>query len=99
MIRSLRTAHRVVVRVIRLGTVVSVGLAVEQELSKPRERRTWYGSVGPVPYNFRRPLRARLKRESWQPDSRESVIPRAFGLGWGLNFGRLAGILRRGERR
>lgn len=95
----LRTAGRALVRTMRLGTVVIAGLAVEQELSKPRGQRTWYGRVGPVPYDFLRPARARLRREWWQPDSAELVIPHAFGLGWGLNLGRLAAMLQRSVRR
>ncbi len=95
----LRTAGRALVRAMRLVTVVIAGLAVEQELSKPRRQRTWYGRVGPVPYDFLRPTLERLRREWWQPDSAELITPRAFGLGWGLNIGRLAAMLQRGVRR
>ncbi len=95
----LRTAGRALVHVLRLGTVVIAGLAVEQKLSKPRRQRTWRGRVGPVPYDFRRPTLERLRREWWQPDSAELITPRAFGLGWGLNIGRLAAMLQRDVRR
>lgn len=94
----LRIVGRALVRAMRLGTVVIAGLAIEQELAKPRQRRTWHGRVGPVPYDFRRPTLERLRREWWQPDSAELITPRAFGLGWGLNLGRLAAMLQRGVR-
>lgn len=94
----LRIVSRALVRAMRLGTVVIAGLAIEQELAKPQEQRTWHGRVGPVPYDFRRPTLERLRREWWQPDSAELITPRAFGLGWGLNLGRLAAMLQRGVR-
>lgn len=95
----LRTAGRALVHAMRLGTVVIAGLTVEQEFSRRRRQRTWHGRVGPVPYDFRRPTMERLRREWWQPDSAELVTPHAFGLGWGLNLGRLAAMLQRSARR
>ncbi len=77
-------------RIMRLGAVVLVGLAVEQELKKPRNLRTWQGEIGGIPYNFRPPTRERLLAEWWQPGSKRLFTDTAFGLGWGLNFARAA---------
>jgi len=76
-----------------VGAAVGVGLvaaAVGTELLKPRRKRTWHGRVGGVvPYDFRRPTRRRVKARWWNPDDPRVLTPRAFGVGWDLNVGRL----------
>lgn len=81
-------------RTIRVvGAVAGVGLvaaAVGTELLKPRRKRTWHGRLaGVVPYDFRRPTRRRVKARWWNPDDPRILTPRAFGVGWDVNVGRL----------
>ena len=80
-------------RTIRVaGAVAGVGLvaaAVGTELLKPRRKRTWHGRVAGVPYDFRRPTRRRVKARWWNPDDPRVLTPRAFGVGWDVNVGRL----------
>jgi hypothetical protein len=60
--------------------------AVLTELRKPPARRTWRGTLfGVVPYDLRPPTPARLRQAYWNPDEPRLVVPRVFGVGWGLN--------------
>jgi Family of unknown function (DUF5808) len=72
---------------------VAVGLvaaAVAQELRKPAGERTWTGKVaGFVPYDLRRPTLQRVIAEYWSPDDPRILMPHGFGVGWGINVGRL----------
>jgi len=63
--------------------------AVVRELRRPRRRRRWHGRILGVPYDFRVPTLARVKRTWWSPRDRRIFTPRAFGVGWGVNLGRL----------
>ena len=64
--------------------------AVATELRKPRDSRKGYGRVaGVVPYDFRRPTLRRFKSRWWNPDDPRILTPRAFGVGWDVNLGRL----------
>jgi hypothetical protein len=47
-----------------------------------------------VPYDWRRPTRARIKSRWWNPDDPRVLTPRAFGWGYDINLARL---LRRGR--
>jgi Family of unknown function (DUF5808) len=81
-------------RAIRVvGTAAGVGLvaaAVGTELRKPRRKRTWHGRIaGVVPYDFRPPTRRRVKARWWNPNDPRVLTPRAFGVGWDVNVGRL----------
>jgi len=50
-----------------------------------------------IPYDWRRPTRARLKARLWNDDDPRILTPRAFGWGYDLN---VAQVLRRiGVRR
>jgi hypothetical protein len=61
--------------------------AVARELSKPRGERQWTGRVaGFVPYDFRPPTVDRLRHSFWDPENRQLLTPRAFGVGWGVNL-------------
>lgn len=69
-----------------------LGAAVVQELRRPREERTWTGDlVMRIPYDLRTPTRERVLRSVWAPDDPRIVVPRAFGVGWSVNFARLVG--------
>lgn len=71
-----------------------IGAAVATELRKAPEERTWHGRVaGVVPYDFRPPTFDRLQRAWWSPDEERVFSESPFGVGWTLNFGRLARLL------
>jgi Family of unknown function (DUF5808) len=73
------------------GVVVGLAAAaIGQELQKRPEERTWKGTVGGVPYNFRIPDWPNLAAEYWNPNSDRVFSPHAIGLGWGVNFAAVA---------
>ena len=75
-----------------LGLVIA---AVASELRRPRAERTWEGKVGGVvPYYFRPPTVQRVRSTYWNPESPRIFQPKAFGVGWDVNF---AAIGRRGR--
>lgn len=64
-------------------------VAVVQELRKPADQRTWHGLVaGVMPYDFRKPTMDRIRQSSWNPEG-PILTPKAWGLGWTINFGAL----------
>lgn len=64
--------------------------AVIQELSRPRQFRTWHGRVaGLIPYDFRRPTLRRLLDAFWAPDNPRLFTDTAFGVGWSVNLAQL----------
>ncbi len=83
----------------RAARALGIGLilaALVQELRKPREARTWHGVVvGFVPYDLRMPTGARIRERMWAPEDPRILVPQIFGVGWTLNLGRLAALLRR----
>jgi hypothetical protein len=82
-------------RLIRLITLALAVVALVKELRTPPEERQWHGVVvGFVPYDFRVPTVARIKARMWDPEGAHLVNPRVFGVGWTVNVGRLAGLVR-----
>ena len=81
----------------RLAKWVAIGLtvaAVVQELRTPADEREWNGTVaGFVPYDFRMPTQDRVRERLWNPESPRVFSPQVFGVGWTLNFGRLARLI------
>ena len=71
------------------GTLALTAAAVGNELRKPKRRRDWRGELLGIPYDFRKPTAEKLKRSSWAPNDRRVIKPRALGLGWDVNVGRL----------
>lgn len=69
------------------------GTAVARELNKPPEQRVWHGEVAGVPYDFRAPTADKLWRSVWDPDNPKLILPHAFGVGWSINFARLAELV------
>jgi hypothetical protein len=71
---------------VRLVSAGLAAVAVARELRRPKKERTWHGSIGKVPYDFRTPSPKRIKRSFWAPDDSRVFVPRAFGVGWSVNF-------------
>jgi len=44
------------------------------------------GHVGPVPYDFRRPSRARVATRAWNRAEPRFFPPHSIGVGWTINF-------------
>jgi hypothetical protein len=42
-----------------------------------------------IPYDWRRPTLARLRRTLWNRDERRFLVPKAYGWGYEFNFGAL----------
>jgi hypothetical protein len=88
--RSLGVMVAIVGRLIAAAAGALVGAAVAKELDKPSEQREWHGEVGGVPYDFRRPSIDKLRRSAWDPNNPDVIVPHAFGVGWSVNFARVA---------
>jgi len=78
-----------------LGGLGLLAAAVLRELRQPREERTWTGNVGGVPYNLRPPTVQRLRATFWDTENPGLLRPKAFGVGWDVNFAALARNRRR----
>lgn len=93
--RKQRKKHRAR-RLMGVTAFALVVAAVAQEMNKPAGSRTWTGRVGGlVPYDLRWPVTAeRLRTAMWNPDSDAIFTPHAFGVGWSLNFARVASVTR-----
>ena len=81
-------------RLIRMATFVIGAIAVVKEVRTPAAEREWHGRVGPVPYDFRFPTPSRVRQRLWNPDEDRILMPQVFGVGWSVNFGRVARLLR-----
>jgi hypothetical protein len=71
---------------VRLAAAGLAAAAVAKELRTPKKERTWQGSLGKIPYDFRTPSPKRVKRSLWAPDDPRLFVPRAFGVGWSINL-------------
>jgi hypothetical protein len=82
----------------RAYAVVGIALlaaAVRQQLKRPPAERDWHGTLGGVvPYDLRPPTMARVKASLWSPEDERLLLPRAAGVGWSPNLGRLYVLLR-----
>jgi hypothetical protein len=82
---------------IRFAAFVIGIVAIVGELRKPREERTWNGTVGGiVPYDFRKPTLERARSRWWNPNEDRVFVPQVFGVGWTVNLnrvGRLVGLV------
>jgi len=68
--------------------------AVVRELSLPSDKRTWHGTLLGVPYDLRRPTWRRVQESWWAPQDPRLVTPRVLGVGWSLNLGRIAELVK-----
>lgn len=44
-----------------------------------------------MPYDWRKPTKARYKARLWNPDEPRFLVPKVWGWGWSFNFARLFG--------
>lgn len=72
--------------VVITGVAALMGLAVREQLQMPPEQRTWHGTLYGIPYDFRLPTIERLRATFWNKDSKQVLVPHAFGMGWSINF-------------
>lgn len=83
---------------LKLVTIGLVGAALYKEFKKPADEREWHGEVaGFVPYDFRIPTAEKLKARLWDPEG-PLVSPQVFGVGWSVNFGKVADMLERAKQ-
>lgn len=47
-----------------------------------------------IPYDWRRPTRARVRQRWWNPDDHRVFTPKAFGWGYDINLRELGRRLR-----
>ena len=80
-------------RLVQLGVGVVVVQALREQLGRPPEERTWYGRIGPVPYDFRVPTLERLQSAYWNPDDERLFTDRVFGVGWAINLAQVRRIV------
>jgi hypothetical protein len=85
-------------RVLAVVGIAVVGAAVVNELRKPPAERTWQGRMAGLPYDLRPPTLHRLRATLWDPDNPALVVPHVFGVGWTVNFARLAQLFSPGRR-
>ena len=81
----------------RISIAVTLGMfaaVLAEELRKPKAERHWVGKIaGIVPYDLRPPTIDRVRRALWSPDEPKIFMPRAFGIGWDVNLGRIYRLL------
>ena len=83
---------RRIVKLVALGLIVA---AVIEQLRRDPNERTWEGAVGGiVPYDFRMPTLERARSRWWNTDDDRLFVPQVFGVGWTVNFARLAKLAR-----
>jgi hypothetical protein len=84
---------------IRLASAGLAIAAVTQELRRPKAERSWQGEIAKVPYDFRTPTPRRVVRRLWSPDDPRIFVPKAFGVGWVVNFASVAKAVKRARAR
>ena len=72
--------------------------AVAKEMSVPADRRQWEGRLIGIPYSFRPPTPARIRRSYWNPQDQRLFTERVFGVGWAINLARAQTLLTRAFR-
>jgi Family of unknown function (DUF5808) len=89
-------------RVRQSGFLVSAASPIRTSAASNAVRQTqvvemtWHGSiVGFVPYDLRMPSAARFRERLWAPEDSRVFTPQVFGVGWTVNIGRVATLLRR----
>jgi hypothetical protein len=80
-------------RLVQIVTLLVFIQALRDQLSRPREERTWHGRVGFIPYDFRIPTLDRIRDAYWNPDSEVLFTDRVLGIGWAINVAHLLRII------
>ena len=74
-----------------LGTPEALAQAfADAAADDPEARGHLAGRVLGMPYDVRPLTSERVARRAWDPTSRKILVPKAFGIGWTVNFGALA---------
>ena len=81
-------------KLVGAAALALLAAAVVRELSIPRDQRTWHGRVMGVPYDLRRPTWRRVQETWWAPQDPRLVTPRVLGIGWSVNLGRIAALIK-----
>lgn len=81
-------------RLVAAAAGALAGAAIARELDKPSDQRDWHGEVAGVPYDLRPPTMDKLRRSAWDPQNPKLFVPHAFGVGWSVNFARVAEMLK-----
>ena len=70
-----------------LLSLILTGIALYDQLRRPKEERTWQGTIlGFVPYDFRLPTPERIREKFWNKDTTTILTPHLFGVGWSINL-------------
>ncbi len=85
---------RLLWRLFQLAYLYVAVQVLREQLSRPPEERTWFGRIGPVPYDFRLPTLEQFKASYWNPDSERIFSDRVLGVGWAINFAQVLKIAR-----
>lgn len=72
--------------IIGITIVTLMGIAIGEQLRHPPEERTWQGKIVGIPYDFRWPTLESLRATFWNKDNDNLLAPKAFGMGWDINF-------------
>ena len=75
-----------------------VGVLLIPPLLLRRLRRPLNGTFLGMPYDFRAPTPARIKRTVWNPESDRLLAPHLYGWGYSVNLhalGRKLGLIQR----
>ncbi len=72
--------------IIGILTLIYIAVAITQQLQRPPEERTWYGTIAGIPYDFRLPTGDRIRAAYWNKDTSKIFLPQAFGIGWAINI-------------
>lgn len=72
--------------IISIVVAACVTAAIADQLRRPPQERTWHGEIAGIPYDFRIPTLERLRASSWNKDDSRLFMPKAFGMGWDINF-------------
>jgi Family of unknown function (DUF5808) len=77
-------------RVKRVMRMLWLGLLAAAITDALRNEQAHGELFGFVPYDFRVPTVERLRARMWNPDLGRLLTPHTFGVGWTVNFGRVA---------
>ena len=81
-----RSSNRFLNTVVMILSLFLVVAAINDQLRKPAEQRTWHGTVFGFPYDFRMPTIERIQETMWNKNTSRVLMPHAFGVGWSINF-------------